>query len=98
MTAHKEPTRVAVYVFLIDVPGIPQDRQNKVAQLFYDRIFNRPLSPTLNPVIYDFPHALPGFHSDTVTKIWFLVDLYVTSQLDAIDLLNITEEPFKSSC
>jgi hypothetical protein len=91
---HKEPVRVAIYVCPTDIPGIPQDRQNKVAQLFCDKNFSRPFNPTLNPVNYDFSHALPGFDSDTRTKIWFLVDLNVTSRLDGTDLLNIPHQAY----
>ena len=91
---HEEPVRVAIYVCPTDVPGIPQDRQNQVAQLFCDEIFGRPFNPDLNTVNYDFSHALPGFDSDTGTKIWFLVDLNVTSRLDAADLLKISHQAY----
>lgn len=91
------PLRVAIRVCPSDIPAHPQDRQNTLAKLYCRTVLSREFNPVLDPLNYDFSHALPGFDSDTMGKRWYLVDLNITSRLSKDDVLAIPHKVYALS-
>lgn len=91
------PTRIVIYVCVIDIDGCPQRRHVKIGEDFCDLVLKRAFNPTLHPAKYDHIHIPADFDSLEPLKRWFILDLNVTEPLSREDVLQLPHQVYLAS-